>query len=359
MTVTLDDLTRTTGEWLRGEGPMSDVVLSSRIRLARNLAEQPFLSTASSTERTEVFRRLTEEIASSPFGADALLVDMADTDEIDREVLVERHLISRQHAAGEGSRGVSISPTETQALMINEEDHLRIQVLRSGMQLDELWEEANRIDDLLSQRVAYAFDRQLGYLTACPTNVGTGIRVSVMLHLPALKLTKEIERVARAARDLRLAVRGLYGEGTDTVGDLYQISNQTTLGKSEEEIIQTFTGSIIPKIVEYELAARASLAKRRSDYLDDKIWRAYGILCHTRSISSGETQSLLSPIRMGIHMGRFDRFDIPMLNELFLHTQPAHLQKIHGRSMDEDERGVERARYLRKRLAAGSKPSSA
>ncbi len=334
---------------------MADVVISSRIRLARNLAERPFLATASLTERTEIFRRLAEEIAASSVGADALLVDMNDADEIDRGVLVERHLISRQHASGEGSRGVSISPAETQALMINEEDHLRIQVLRSGLQLESLWEEANRVDDIISQRVAFAFDRRLGYLTACPTNVGTGIRVSVMLHLPGLRISKEIERVARAARDLRLAVRGLHGEGTDAVGDLYQISNQTTLGKSEEAIIRTFTELIIPKIVEYELAARASLVKNRRHEVDDKIWRAYGILCHARTISSVETHSLLSPIRMGIHLGRFDRFDIRTLNELFLHTQPAHLQKILGKSMDDEHRGIARAQYLRKRLTTRSR----
>jgi protein arginine kinase len=358
MSSPLDELTRTTGEWLRGEGPMSDVVVSSRIRLARNLAEYPFVSTAGPSERTEVFRRLVDEITALPFGRDALVVDMSETDSIDREVLVERNLISRQHAAGDGARGVTVSPNETQAVMINEEDHLRIQVLRSGMQLEVLWEDATAIDDNLSQKVAYAFDKQLGYLTACPTNVGTGIRVSVMLHLPALRLTKEIERVARAARDLRLAVRGLHGEGTEAVGDLYQISNQTTLGKSEQAIIQTFTKTIIPKIVEYEQTARDSLDKRRVHQVDDKIWRAYGVLSQTRCISSAETQSLLSPIRMGIHMGRFDRIDIRMLNELFLQTQPAHLQRLLGKVLDEEERGVARANYLRRRIADASAPRS-
>jgi len=253
---------------------------------------------------------------------------------------------------------VTVSPAETQSVMINEEDHLRIQVLRSGMQLELLWSEATAIDDTLSQRVAYAFDKQLGYLTACPTNVGTGIRVSVMLHLPALRLTKEIDRVARAARDLRLAVRGLHGEGTEAVGDLFQISNQTTLGKSEDAIIKTFTKTIIPKIVEYERSARESLAKRHPHQLDDKIWRAFGLLSQARCISSAETHSLLSPIRMGIQMGRFQRFNIRALNEIFLHTQPAHLQKMHGRAMDEDERGIARADHLRRRIAEASAAGS-
>lgn len=350
--MTLDDLCQTTGEWLRGTGSMSDVVVSSRVRLARNLSDHAFLSAAASSERAEIFRRLTDEITSQPFGRDALVLNMEETDSIDREVLVERHLVSRQHAIGEGTRGVTISASETQALMINEEDHLRIQGLRSGLQLLDAWREVNEIDDVLAARVPFAFDEKFGFLTACPTNVGTGIRVSVMLHLPAVKLTKELERVARAARDLRLAVRGLYGEGTEAVGDFYQISNQTTLGKSEEDIIRTFSEEIIPQIVEYERTARRSLSERRATKLDDKIWRAYGVLCHARSISSAETQSLLSPIRLGLHMGRFDRFDVQTLNELFLYTQPAHLQKKAGAEMNDEERGIARADYIRKRIAS-------
>ncbi|MFH1109848.1 MAG: protein arginine kinase [Planctomycetota bacterium] len=349
--MTIDDLTKTTGEWLRGGGPMSDIVVSSRIRLARNLAEHPFLTTADAGERTEIYRCLSQAITSTSSGRDDLLVDLETADAIDRNLLVERHLISRQHAAAEGSRGVTVSPNETRAVMINEEDHLRMQGLRSGLQLEELWAEINAVDDALAKDFAFAFDRRLGYLTACPTNVGTGIRVSVMLHLPALRLTKEIERVARAARDLRLAVRGLYGEGTEAIGDLYQVSNQTTLGKSEEAIIHTFSETIIPNIVGYERTARETLARHHESQLDDRIGRAYGVLGNARRISSGETQSLLSPIHMGIQMGRFKAFDLHTLHELFLYTQPAHLQKMQGRSLDEDQRAVARADYIRKRLA--------
>ncbi len=348
----LDDLTKTTGEWLRGEGPMSDVVVSSRIRLARNLAEHPFLTAAGESDRVQVYRAAADALAATQIAGDDLLVDVEQLGILDRHVLVERHLISRQHAAGEGCRGVTIAPDETRAVMINEEDHLRIQGLRSGLQLEPLWEEMTAVDDALSRQLAFAFDRQLGYLTACPTNVGTGIRVSVMLHLPALRLTKEIERVARAAKDLRLAVRGLYGEGTDAAGDLFQISNQTTLGKSEEALIQTFSETIIPNIVGYERAARETLARHHEPQVDDRIWRAYGVLAHARRISSAETQTLLSPIHMGIHMGRFKKFDLGTLHELFLYTQPAHLQKMVGKTLDEDERAVARADYLRKRLTA-------
>jgi protein arginine kinase len=324
-------------------------VISSRIRLARNLAEHPFLSSAGESDRTEIYRTIADQL-SGETDSDAVLVNLHDVDRDDQNVLVERHLISRQHAAGEGSRGVTISRDERRAVMINEEDHLRIQGLRSGLDLDGLWADVNQMDNALSKDLAFAFDQQLGYLTACPTNVGTGIRVSVMLHLPALRLTKEIERVARAARDLRLAVRGLYGEGTEAVGDLYQISNQTTLGKTEEAIIRTFSDKIIPRIVEYERTARDTLSKQHAARLDDKIWRAFGVLTNARRISSNETHSLLSPIRMGIHMGRFDRFDLKTLNELFLYTQPAHLQKVVGRMLGEEERGQARADYIRKRL---------
>ena len=349
--MTLDEMCHRTGEWLRGTGPLSDVVVSSRIRLARNLVDYAFLSTAASGERAEVFRRLTEEFTALPLGRDTLVLNVNETDTVERDMLVERHLISRQHAAGEGTRGVTISKDETQALMINEEDHLRIQGLRSGLQLEDIWREVSEIDDALSSRVAFAFDSKLGYLTACPTNVGTGIRVSVMLHLPAVKLTKELERVARAARELRLAVRGLYGEGTEAVGDFYQISNQTTLGKSESEIIEKFSGEIIPNIVKYERTARRTLAERNSRQLDDKIWRAYGLLQNARLITSAETQTLLSPIRLGLQMNRFDRFDLATLNELFLYSQPAHLQKRAGRTLNEEERGIARADYIRERIA--------
>jgi protein arginine kinase len=350
--MTLEDLIPSTGEWLRGEGPASDVVVSSRIRLARNLSDHPFLSTAGSTERTEIFRAIADEVLAVSGDGRTFLVEVDRADPVDREVLVERHLISRQHAMGEGTRGVAISSDETRAVMINEEDHLRMQALRSGLQLRAAWEDVSEIDDVLGERLPFAFDRQLGYLTACPTNVGTGIRASVMVHLPALKLTKEIERVARAAKDMRLAIRGLYGEGTEAIGDLYQISNQVTLGVAEEEVLEVLGERTIPKIVDYEKTAQDKLARTRSSQLDDKIWRAYGILCHARRISSDETQTLLSSLRMGIHLGRFDVFDLRRLNELFLHTQPAHLQKLHGRTLSEDEQGVVRADYLRSRLSA-------
>jgi protein arginine kinase len=350
--MTLSDLVRGTGEWLRGEGEFADIVVSSRVRLARNLAGHSFLASASPSDRTEVYATVRDQIATVPAGENALVVDLLGADEIDRNFLVERHLISRHQATAEGSRGVAIWPDETAAVMINEEDHLRIQGLRSGLQLEDLWSQINALDDELSRRLDFAYDKKLGYLTACPTNVGTGIRVSVLVHLPALKLTQEIERVSRATKDLRLAVRGLYGEGTEAVGDLYQISNQVTLGRSEDDIIRDFGTTVIPRIVEYERTARESLARTHPQEIDDRIWRAYGLLANARLISSEETITLLSHLRLGLHMHRFDKADAKTLNDLFLLTQPAHLQKLHGAPLDGIARARLRAEMLREKLGA-------
>lgn len=346
----LSDLTSRASEWLRGSGPMSEIVISSRIRLARNISGQPFLTKCSSTQRRLLESKSRDAILSAGIASQVLYVDLTDAPEIDRQLLVERHLISKPHAAAEGARGVAVGENETISIMVNEEDHLRIQVLRSGLQLEEAWEQINEIDNKLEGRLDFAFHPRFGYLTACPTNVGTGIRVSVMLHLPALKLTGEIEKVFRAARDMRLAVRGLYGEGTDATGDFYQISNQTTLGKSEEDIIADFKHTVIPKIIEYEHGARRTLAREREAALDDKVYRALGLLRSARLIASEETLFLLSHLRMGINMGRIKDMDIRTVNELFLLTQPAHLQKLIGKKIDGDVRRAHRAEFIRQKL---------
>src|SRR5438105_11036820 len=346
----LSDLTNHAGEWLRGSGPMSEIVISSRIRLARNVAGVPFLSRASRQERQMRENRIRDVLLGSQVAPQTLYVDLEKAPEVDRQLLVERHLISKQHAAAEGARGVAVGESETIAIMINEEDHLRIQVLRSGLQLDEAWEQINAIDDALESKLDFAVHPRFGPLTACPTNVGTGIRVSVMLHLPALKLTGEIEKVFRAAKDMRLAVRGLYGEGTEATGDFYQISNQTTLGKSEDEIISDFKHLVIPKIIEYEQHARKTLRDDRTVQLDDIVGRALGLLRSARLMATEETLFLLSHLRMGIHLGRVKDVDVRTLNELFLMTQPAHLQKISGRKLEGDVRRAARADFIRQRL---------
>jgi len=350
-----DELTRTSGEWLRGSGPESDIVMCSRIRLARNLAEFPFINRASRGEKSEIEANV--KGCFDRAGLELAYQDVGGLNALDRQFLVERQLISREHAAAEGPRGVAVGPSENISIMVNEEDHLRIQVMLSGFSLGDVWDRINRLDDQLEEQIAYAFSPQLGYLTACPTNVGTGIRVGVMLHLPALVQTKQIEKVFRALQKINLAVRGLYGEGTQAFGDFYQISNQQTLGKSEPELIRNLS-DVVPQIINYERQARQALVNERRQNLHDQVSRAYGVLKTAHTISSEETMHLLSSVRLGINLGLIDDLAIPTVNELFIHTQPAHLQKIQGAPLEVDERNVARASYLRKRLANGRLPAS-
>lgn len=348
--MTVNELAKRPGAWLRGDGPMAEIVMSSRVRLARNVAGYPFFSKATDGQRSELATRMRTDLLAAGEGHWDYL-EMASIEDLDQQVLVERHLISRQHADIRGSRGIAVSDNEDVSIMVNEEDHLRIQVLRSGLQLDEIWSEVSRIDDRIEGRIEYAFHPRYGYLTACPTNVGTGIRISVMLHLPGLKLTGEIERVFRAAKDMRLAVRGLFGEGTEATGDFFQISNQVTLGRTEEEIIDGFKNMVVPKIIDYEHRARRTLLADRLTALDDRVYRSFGILNHARTISSEETMLHLSHLRLGIHLDRIRDVELRTVNELFLLTQPAHLQKIHGARMSGEQRSVARADIIRRRLA--------
>jgi protein arginine kinase len=353
----LDNLTHTSGEWLRGSGPESDIVISSRIRLARNLAAFPFTNRAGSGQKSEIEALLRERIAKLELEPKLGYLNVPTLSSLDRQFLVERQLISRELAAADGPRGVALGPPETVSVMVNEEDHLRMQVMRSGFTLDEAWQEIDRVDDLLEQRVTYAFSEEFGYLTACPTNVGTGMRASVMLHLPALEHTKQIEKVFRALQKINLAVRGLYGEGSRASGHFYQISNQVTLGKSETNILNEIQG-VIPQIITYERQARTSWLRDNRQGLQDKISRAYGTLCSATMMTSEETMELLSYVRLGINLRLIEDITIPTVNELFIQTQPAHLQKLMGTSLDGEERNAARARYLRTRLReAGAHPN--
>ncbi len=342
------------GEWLRGSGPQSDIVISSRIRLARNLAGYPFVNRGSRRQHHDLLDACRKRIVDKRLAENILWVPIDDALPIDRQLLVERHLISRPFAAGKNNvpRGVAVGGDETFAIMVNEEDHLRIQVLRSGMQLTEAFDQINRIDNVLEESVDYAYSRRFGYLTACPTNVGTGIRVSVMVHLPALRLTGEIEKVKRAAQQMHLAVRGMFGEGSEAQGDLYQVSNQTTLGKTEQELLADFEHTVVPQIVAYEHQARQLLIKQRPHQLDDRIHRAWGTLTHARVLGTDEVLQLLSHVRLGVNLGRLETTDIRTVNELFLLTQPAHLQKITNEAMNPAARRVARAKMIRQRLGA-------
>jgi protein arginine kinase len=351
----LDSLTHTSGEWLRGSGPESDIVISSRIRLARNLAAFPFTNRASAHQKGEIEGLLRERIGKLDLSPRLDYLNMPGLSLLDRQFLVERQLISRELASAEGPRGVALGPRETVSLMVNEEDHVRLQVMRSGFALDETWQDIDRVDDLLEQRVSYAFSEEFGYLTACPTNVGTGMRASVMLHLPALVLTRQVEKVFRALQKINLAVRGLYGEGSRASGDFYQISNQVTLGKGETTILSEIR-EVIPQIITYERQARNTLVKETRQALQDRVSRAFGTLCSATMMTSEETMDLLSSVRLGINLGLLEEITIPTVNELFIHTQPAHLQKLMGASLDGEERNAARARYLRTRLRESGPP---
>ncbi len=339
----------TTGEWLCGEGPESDIVISSRIRLARNIAGFSFLHGASVEERKRINDLLREKVHKAGIADDPIYYDLESANAIERAYLVERHLISRELAEAQGPRSVAVARDESLSMMINEEDHLRIQVLQSGFRLWEAWQRISEVDDKLAELVDYAFSPQYGYLTACPTNVGTGIRVSVMMHLPALEWTKQLRKVFKAVNKMNLAVRGLYGEGTQASGDFYQVSNQITLGKSEQEIVGTVE-SVVRQIIHYERKVRQALITDSRGNLEDRVWRAYGMLKNARIISSDETMDLLSSVRMGVNMGLISDVSINTVNELFVQTQPAHLQKREGREIDTADRDAARAQLIRLRL---------
>ncbi|HUT36688.1 MAG TPA: protein arginine kinase [Planctomycetota bacterium] len=346
----LSDLVHQSGEWLRGLGTDSDIVISTRIRLARNVAGYPFVSRLKPEQQAGLSQRLCESIVDDTVVPDCHYFDLKAASEIERRLLVERHLISKEHEDAAGDRGVAIRVNEAVSIMVNEEDHLRIQVLHCGFELAETWRLTNEVDTALGDRVPYAYSERLGYLTACPTNVGTGMRASVMLHLPALELTKQIEKVFHAVAKINLIVRGLYGEGTQASGNLYQISNQISLGKTEEEILAEIQG-IIPEIVENERRARQFLLDRNRQQIEDRVWRAYGMLRHARIISSGETIALLSHLRLGVHLALLSNLDISAVNQLFVRTLPAHLQVLEGRELGPQVRDVARATYIRECLA--------
>lgn len=340
---------REVGEWLSGTGPESDIVMSTRIRLARNVVHFPFLTKIDDRRRTELERWLRERITKA-LGQDVAYQNLAESTPLDRQCLVERHLISKDHAAAKGDRGVAVGKGGTLAVMVNEEDHLRTQVLRSGFQPDAAFRQMLEVDRTLEQAMDFAFSPEFGYLTACPTNCGTAMRVSVMLHLPALVMTKQIEKVFHAVQKINLAVRGFYGEGTQAMGDFYQISNQITLGRSEEEVLRA-VAEHVPQIIKFERNWREKLIAENRAGLEDRVWRAYGMLERARLITSEETMDYLSAVRMGVNLGLIDALPIGTVNELFILTQPAHLQKMRGAELETPERDESRADYIRRRLA--------
>ena len=345
--------------WLADHGPEADVVMSSRVRLARNLAGFPFVNRASRLDRQQIVQITRARLLEADLAPQLAWIDLRETGPLDRMVFVERHLISSQlskgkHPGGGGPdepRGVAIGlPDESLSVMVNEEDHLRMQVLRRGLDLSAALEAVDSIDDKLEQTIDFAFHHRFGYLTACPTNVGTGARFGVMLHLPALKITGEIDKVKRAAEDMGLAVRGFYGEGSEAFADLYQLSNQTTLGKSEAVLLHEMEREIVPKLIAYERLARDTLLKTRREGIEDLVHRSLGTLLHARLLPTGEAMDLLSKVRLGRVLGLLDRPARSSIHHILLLCQPAHLQRTIGRDLPQSERRQARAALVRAML---------
>ena len=340
----------------RRRGPHDRIVMSSRVRLARNLKEVSFPGWAKKPERVRVFETIRPAVESLPEMKDAFSETMDALSSLDKQILVERHLISREHAAKSVGSGLVLNREETLCVMINEEDHLRMQALRPGLQLRQAWTAIDQADSLLEKRLEYAFSTDLGYLTACPTNLGTGIRVSAMLHLPGLVLHEHINPIIQSVNKLGLAVRGLYGEGTEALGNVFQVSNQMTLGEAENEIVERLN-KVLLQIIEHEENARAVLMEKKPKMVYNHIGRAYGILANAHSISSKETMNLLSLMRLGVDLALFPDLERALVDELFILTQPGHLQQAHSEKLSTEERDFLRADMLRDRLRPVSRPS--
>ena len=337
------------GEWLRGTGPESDVVISSRVRLARNLERFNFPARLEGAARTECAEHIREGIIASKAVEPDSYFPLEERSATERRFLVERHLISREHEDGGPGRAVAVGADEILSIMVLEEDHIRLQILKSGLQPEETWRIANNVDNILERHLDYAFSPQLGYLTSCPTNVGTGLRASVMVHLPALVLTRHITKCFQAMAKIGLNVRGLYGEGTEASGDFYQISNQSALGKSEEAIVRDLA-AVVPEVLKYERNARKTLLTRDRGRIEDRVWRAYAMLKYARIVSSEEAMTLLSALRLGVQAGILPQIEAGTVNEMFIFTQPAHLQVRVSRELSPQDRDVMRADFFRERL---------
>jgi protein arginine kinase len=335
--------------WMAGTGGAPDVVVSTRVRLARNLEGVNFPEHLSESAGEEVLQTVRRAVSSLPEPWE--YVRLADLGPVDRRVLVEKHLISPQHAQGGPGAGLAFSVDEARSVMINEEDHLRIQVISPGLELEKTWREASQLDDQLEAKLDFAFDPELGYLTACPTNLGTGLRASVMVHLPGIVQTGQLARVGQALNKLGLAVRGLHGEGTGAVGHLFQISNQVTLGLSEDEVIQHLAG-VAAQVIAEERAARQKMVAEGLSQLKDRVGRAYGILRHARLLDANEAMALLSDLRLGVEVGLWQGIPLRTLNELLVITLPGFLERKAGRALSEAEGNALRALLIQERLKA-------
>lgn len=339
--------------WIDGSGDHSGVVLSTRVRLARNVEGYAFSGRAREGERLRVLAQVRDALSSVAAAQDGVLVRVDQLEASDRLLLHERHVVSKELAGLDAQQqprsGAAVHVGRGYSVMVNEEDHLRIQALRSGLDLSRAFSDARDIDVELGQRVPFAYHREFGFLTACPTNVGTGLRASVLVHLPALVLTKEISRVLSGLQQVGLTYRGLYGEGSEVVGNLFQISNQTTLGKSEQDLLE-YLDDVVHHVIEKEQEARRVLLRDAEYILEDKLWRAYGTLRYARSLSFDEAMNFLSGVRLGAGLKLIKGLSVYTLNELLVFTQSAHLSAREGRMLTEDEASVTRANFVRETL---------
>jgi protein arginine kinase len=346
-----EEALRRPSPWLDGTGPQADLVVSTRIRLARNLSGVPFTHRAREEQLQGVVASVSSAASSTAAFREAFLLRMNEVGPLDRQILVERHLVSHELGDGARPRGILLGPEERLSLMINEEDHLRLQTMASGFQLASAWTVADKADDELANALDFAFSDEMGYLTSCPTNTGTGLRASVLIHLPALVLLQEIHKVLKSVMQVGLNVRGLYGEHSDVMGNLFQVSNQTTLGQSERESIESLD-RVARQVMETEVRARERLVRDARIQTEDKVWRAYGLLRYCRAVSAQEVINLCSAVRLGVSLGLSGLAPLRVINELLVLTQPAHLQRYYGGELTPAERNVYRAQLVRERLAA-------
>jgi len=346
----LNALTKRLPHWLGNNAPHANIIISTRVRLARNLAGYKFPRTAESGELYEVIREVYSAIAPSRQLGDSIFLDMLRLAKLERKFLVERRLISPPFAAAENPAMLVVGENEYLSVMVNEEDHLRVQSIQPGLNVEEAWQQIAQLDDELGESLDYAFTDQFGYLTACPTNTGTGMRVSLFVHLPALAILEEIEKVMKKLTPAEITVRGFYGEGTEVVGNIFQISNQLTLGRTDDNIVKRME-EVGQKLVSLEDDARERLLEAQPVDLHDKVYRAAGILKYARTLSSLELLNLLSYLRLGSDLGIFKNIDRSFLNELMVTLQPAHIQKAYREMDDDRQRDVQRAHVVREKIA--------
>lgn len=347
--------------WLDASGPDGHIVLSTRIRLARNLAGSDFTVRASDAARAQVRERVLDAARGIPRLRQAAAFRLDTMDRLDRQLLHEKHLVSKELAGLGGDQqvrvGAALITDGVVGAMVNEEDHLRLQALRSGFSLQPAYADLEGVDSAFGARLAFAFHPEFGYLTSCPTNAGTGLRASVLIHLPGLVLTKEIARVLEGLSQVGLTFRGLHGEGSEVVGNLFQLSNQTTLGKSEEDLLDHL-GKLVRQVITYETRAREVLLRDAPTVIADKVWRAYGLLRYARSLSFEETMNLLSGVRLGVGLNLIPDVGVYTLNKLSVFAQPAHLAHREGRTLTDPDLAALRATYVRRLLDADASRGS-